>query len=1592
MKKHFLLALLTMLPFLGAWAGDVGTFAELKEALAAGGDVKLTAGIEVTEVLKVDKAVTLDLNGQTITVPEGLDEPIEEPFIVKRGGTFTVNDNFGGGKIDASNALCAIKLTDKGEAATGDLAELVVNGGTIIGDGYAITGNGTRHDTKVTIAGGTLQATNGTGIYNPQIGDLVINGGVIEGFDAAVEVRSGNLTVTGGSFKCTNNQLQAVDCQANGNGTTTKGAALAIVQHETKNPINVSISGGEFVGVSALFINDVNNNNEEANVTVSVTGGTFKGLVEASGDNLVSDQFISGGKFQESNGYQSEGFSWVLNPDEWWTVTGYDVVIQLGTINVPYGDEIRDFTINDFSYSGSKSYETGDFTPSDFTKAELFAAMTFVRVDQGNNAGEHAYTVEIDDAFNAAHPAINTVNVNNGYVNFIPRSLNDDLVTYELNPNEFDYTGEQILAKPVVKFNGETLVENTDYKLSYRNNILPGTEAFVIVNGIGNFKDSHELQFTIKPTSVLADNITVEVTGEYIYNGKQHTPGEDKLIVSVKGEDDVITTLTTDDFDIKSYGENTNAGEKAGTVIVTLGGIYSGEAGGTFDIKPRDISELAATITDNELRWNGQPIVPTFAFTDNGEPIEPLVKDRDYTLNEVYGPGAVEFVLTGKGNYDPETKITLPYTVKKRNFASTDIVLTFDKNEFYYNGASQHPVVKVTDAGRDNVELTEGVDYELYYVAEYSDNPESIETVNAGTYYVQARGIGAYYVNQKTQARVEQSYKYEIKAKPITLTAVDFAAAYGADLQIPEPLYSITDDIEGLTVTEADKDAIKNTLTYQYYYVRWRTLNANTQLNEGTYNYRVRAVENSNYAFTYVNGQLSITDTEFIVKVNDVEMTFGEAVPQLSISAVSPYPTGLNLLDYLRIMFTLSYRIYETVDGELVEATTPYQVGKDYTIKVGRMQDGEFVPGLLSGNYIISIENGKLKVNPASIAEANNRRFNVSTLANKEYTGEPIKQDDAISITDRNLSNVKLVQAAEDALNDYTVEYANNLNAGTATVTITGQGNYTGTRTLTFDITKKSLLIKADDKEASYSAVLNNKVVYTWSMEGLVDADKDKTPEQLGFQGTITVSYNDAAVSVGSHPGALNITANGVSFTNYTPSYQNGNINITQGEIKLAITGEYEITYGEQFDPTKVTYEYVDGDLSTAQQENLANIIKSRDITFSIAESVPAVSLGDGIVTYKPADEPYVGAIVGKTTATAVNYAITIEPADLKVNKAPITLTAQDLTINQGETPSTVAVIGENVELTEGNFVGEDQDELDIELVFSTTAVGTHEDAIDIKVNETEPTTFYDIEVVKGTLIIEGAEVLELARRAECDNSALLADYAGQKVSSVSIKGDVLKKDWWYTLTLPFATTAMDIADAFGYVVVDVPDLTNKDVKKVAFELAKSQEIPANTMILIKMYRDRDLDDKPAVFEFEEEAEIVYEPEKYLEDAAHNKYFTLYANKSLDPTENANCWYLYEDASKDEYIKYNMFFRAGARSSAWNVASLGGYFESASADPDAVRVYVQDEDGTITAIKAMDINPQAVGEGWYTVDGMKLDAAPTQKGVYINNGKKVVVK
>ena len=51
--------------------------------------------------------------------------------------------------------------------------------------------------------------------------------------------------------------------------------------------------------------------------------------------------------------------------------------------------------------------------------------------------------------------------------------------------------------------------------------------------------------------------------------------------------------------------------------------------------------------------------------------------------------------------------------------------------------------------------------------------------------------------------------------------------------------------------------------------------------------------------------------------------------------------------------------------------------------------------------------------------------------------------------------------------------------------------------------------------------------------------------------------------------------------------------------------------------------------------------------------------------------------------------------------------------------------------------------------------------------------------------------------------------------------------------------------------------------------------------------------------------------------------------------------------------------------------------------------------GETTAIGTLDTKTGEMtfdSEAWYTLDGVRLSGKPTKKGLYINNGKKVVIK
>lgn len=79
-------------------------------------------------------------------------------------------------------------------------SKVIINGGTIESEWYAINGSNDEYqNTTITINGGTLVSTSSYAISHPQSGTLTINSGaVVYGAGGAIDMKRGNLVVTGG--------------------------------------------------------------------------------------------------------------------------------------------------------------------------------------------------------------------------------------------------------------------------------------------------------------------------------------------------------------------------------------------------------------------------------------------------------------------------------------------------------------------------------------------------------------------------------------------------------------------------------------------------------------------------------------------------------------------------------------------------------------------------------------------------------------------------------------------------------------------------------------------------------------------------------------------------------------------------------------------------------------------------------------------------------------------------------------------------------------------------------------------------------------------------------------------------------------------------------------------------------------------------------------------------------------------------------------------------------------------------------------------------------------------------------------------------
>ena len=78
-----------------------------------------------------------------------------------------------------------------------------------------------------------------------------------------------------------------------------------------------------------------------------------------------------------------------------------------------------------------------------------------------------------------------------------PKQTDISQASITLSKTSYTYDGTAKVPSVTVKLNGKVLIQNTDYTVSYKNNINPGT-AKVIVTGKGSYTGSKSAGFTIK--------------------------------------------------------------------------------------------------------------------------------------------------------------------------------------------------------------------------------------------------------------------------------------------------------------------------------------------------------------------------------------------------------------------------------------------------------------------------------------------------------------------------------------------------------------------------------------------------------------------------------------------------------------------------------------------------------------------------------------------------------------------------------------------------------------------------------------------------------------------------------------------------------------------------------------------------------------------------------------------------------------------------------------------------------------------------------------------------------------------------------------
>ena len=620
------------------------------------------------------------------------------------------------------------------------------------------------------------------------------------------------------------------------------------------------------------------------------------------------------------------------------------------------------------------------------------------------------------------------------------------------------YTGQAVTQALTVKRGGVTLKSGTDYTVSYTNNTAVGT-ASMTITGKGNF--SGTVSKTFKITAASIESATVTGIKNKTYTGKAITQSP---TVQLSG----VTLKSGTDYTV-SYSNNTAVG--TATVKITGKGNYSGTISKTFKITAASIESAEISGVVDKV-YTGQAV--TQALTVKWGSVT-LKEGTDYTVsylnNTVVGTATV--TVTGKGNFKDAISQTFEITPAPIEGAT----VTGIKNKTYTGKAiTQAPTVQLSSAS-SSVTLKSGTDYTLSYT----------NNTAVGTATVKITGKGNY------TGTISKTFK-------ITAASIESAEISG----VVDKVYT------GKAVTQA--------LT-----VKWGS---------------VTLKEETDYTVSYTNNTVVGTATVTITGKGNYKGTVSKTFKITPASIAKAKVSGLTDAVYTGQAITQAPTVKL--------GTKTLKAGTDYTVSYADNTAAGTATVKITGkgNYSGTVT-GTFKITPVSIESAT-----VTGIKNKTYTGKAIKQSPVVKVGDITLKSGT----------DYTLSYANNTVVGTATVTITGKGNYSGTISKTFKITAASI------ESAEVSGVADQ--VYTGNAVTL----------------PLTVQLGSVTLKSG---------------TDYTLSYAN---NTAVGTATVTITGKgnYKGTVSKTFEITRVS---IEGATVTG--------IKNKTYTGKAVKQSPVVKMGE---------------------------------------------------------------------------------------------------------------------------------------------------------------------------------------------------------------------------------------------------------------------------------------------------------------------------------------------------------------------------------------------